>query len=295
MPGVYYFYGAKDVLLYVGKSKQLRTRVLNHFSAAKTDGKERKLIKATCSIRYQITCGELGALLLESQEIKRLKPLHNRRLKQHKRLYSWAISQTTTDQFYQLQLAPSQWPPETGQQLGLYASALQAKLALQKLAHNEALCPKILGLEKRQGACFAYQLKRCRGACIGAETPADFNQRLLTAFAPQSIAAWPFEGAVVVTEPATRHSKAAHHLINQWYYLGNVDDPESFTTETLQQIELNKAAPLQKNEQEKNTTHEKLNGNLDKDAYRILLSFLLSPENHQLQIRTLVELQPVFK
>jgi hypothetical protein len=274
-PGVYYFYGANDVLLYVGKSKQLRTRVLSHFSAAKTDSKERKLTRATQAVDYQITCGELGALLLESQEIKRLKPLHNRRLRRQKQLYSWALSQTSEQDFYRLQLAPSQWPPQHNQTLlGLYASAFHAKEALQTLAQTQALCPKILGLEKRQGACFAYQLKRCRGACIGEESSQDFNQRLLAAFAPHTIAAWPFEGPVVVTEQATRHSKAAHHVINQWYYLGNVEDPENFTAEEIKPAK---------------------NSSLDKDVYRILLGFLLQPDMHQLQIRQLSDLQPTEK
>ena len=181
----------------------------------------------------------------------------------------------------------------TEQMLGLYASVYDAKASLRNLAHNEGLCEKVLGFEKRQGACFAYQLKRCRGACVGAESPAVFNQRLMDAFAPQTLAAWPFEGAVVITEPATKYGKAAHHLVDRWNYLGSVEELEGLgfarflgDQQGQNKTKDGKTKPCLKPV----SAATKISGSLDKDAYRILLGFLLNPDKYQLQIRSLADL-----
>jgi len=77
-PGVYLFHGANDVLLYVGKSINLRKRVLSHFAADTREYKEMQLSQQLRRIDWQETVGELGALLLESRLVKTHLPLHNR-------------------------------------------------------------------------------------------------------------------------------------------------------------------------------------------------------------------------
>src|SRR3972149_5718915 len=72
-PGVYLFYGTLGELLYVGKSKTIRTRVRSHFSAPEEKGLTRRIRR----IEARPTAGELGALLLESQLIKELRPMFN--------------------------------------------------------------------------------------------------------------------------------------------------------------------------------------------------------------------------
>ncbi|MGA0974506.1 MAG: nucleotide excision repair endonuclease, partial [Sedimenticolaceae bacterium] len=80
-PGVYLFYGDKNSLLYVGKSVDIRSRVMSHFSDAKRNDKEQRLSQAVRDIQWQSTSGELSALLLESRMVKELSPSYNRRLR----------------------------------------------------------------------------------------------------------------------------------------------------------------------------------------------------------------------
>jgi DNA polymerase-3 subunit epsilon len=79
-PGVYLFYGESPAPLYVGKSVNMRQRVLSHFSADLRSEKAMRLVREIRSIEWQRTAGELGALLREARLVKELAPAFNRRL-----------------------------------------------------------------------------------------------------------------------------------------------------------------------------------------------------------------------
>ena len=76
-PGVYYFYNSKLELVYIGKSKNIRNRVLSHFSNNSTN-KAIQMRAQVADISYEVTGNELIALLRESHEIKKFRPLFNR-------------------------------------------------------------------------------------------------------------------------------------------------------------------------------------------------------------------------
>src|SRR5258708_7796940 len=80
-PGVYRFFGDDNVLLYVGKSNSLRTRVCSHFAAKGNDFKDRRLADQVRRVDWVETAGELGAMLREAEWIRTQKPLYNRRTK----------------------------------------------------------------------------------------------------------------------------------------------------------------------------------------------------------------------
>src|SRR5258706_13475809 len=80
-PGVYLFHGEGRTPLYVGKSVNLRQRVLAHFSADLRSEKEMHLAREVRGIEWQRTAGELGALLREARLVKEAAPPHNRHLK----------------------------------------------------------------------------------------------------------------------------------------------------------------------------------------------------------------------
>lgn len=75
-PGVYRFYGEQSQLLYVGKSVDIRKRVGSHFSADHKSHKEMQMAQSVVRIEHEETAGELGALLLENQQIKGLSPIY---------------------------------------------------------------------------------------------------------------------------------------------------------------------------------------------------------------------------
>ena len=80
-PGVYLFYGENDIPLYVGKSVKLRQRIMSHFSSDHKLYKDMRLSQQLHRIEWRETVGEIGALLLEAQLIKRLQPIHNKTLR----------------------------------------------------------------------------------------------------------------------------------------------------------------------------------------------------------------------
>ena len=80
-PGVYLFHGESDTLpLYIGKSVNIRSRVLSHLRTPD----EAAMLRQSRRITWQRTAGELGALLLEAQLIKEQQPLFNKRLRQNR-------------------------------------------------------------------------------------------------------------------------------------------------------------------------------------------------------------------
>ena len=241
--GVYRFYGGEvgsgntaggETLIYVGKANNLRERVLAHFMGATRDSKSQRLAAQTRRIEWTETAGELGALLLESKLVRELQPVYNRRLRGGGEQWSWLIDDA--GHAPRLQMLEGAVPRDVDA-FGLYRSARQAKTALTGLAREHKLCLRVLGLEAGgEGSCFAYQVGRCAGACVGAEPPLKHGLRLKLLLAPVKLRSWPYPGAIAVEETSAlglRH----WHVIDGWQYLGTVvagtEDSEVPSTESL--------------------------------------------------------------
>ena len=200
-PGVYVFRDATGMPVYVGKSRNIRQRVLSHFSGDHSSGREMRLCQATTRVETFPTYGEIGALFLESHLVKSLMPIYNRQLRHASRLvvlrkveqpdgyHAVAIERLDTEN----ELAP-------GEILALFRSQRQAKAFLAEAAQTARLCPRRLGLESGSGACFAYHLKRCDGACTGKVEPALYNARLSGVFESRRLRTWPYPGPVLIEE-----------------------------------------------------------------------------------------------
>ena len=87
-PGVYQFYDAEGKILYVGKAKNLKRRVLSYFNKKQEYGKTRVLVKKIHTIKHIVVPTESDALLLENNLIKKLQPRYNVMLKDDKS-YPW--------------------------------------------------------------------------------------------------------------------------------------------------------------------------------------------------------------
>ena len=227
-PGVYKFYGVNDLPIYIGKSINLRDRVRSHFSSDYRSANDVRLSGEIRRVEVEETAGELGALLREARLVKTLLPLHNHRLR--RKLNAVFVH------FPDLAAAPVtlankdiDWAARTNASEALYGP-FQAKLNVRKLledlAAEHGLCWRQLGWEKRGGPCFARQVKKCRGACIGEESPLAHNLRLLTALAPWKVAEWPWPGRVVIRErhPEGRFDEA--HVFERWCHLGTARSEE---------------------------------------------------------------------
>ena len=221
-PGVYLFYAENDLPLYVGKSNGIRARVLAHFASDHSVAKDMSLAQQVRRIVCRETAGELGALLLEARLVKELQPTHNRQLRLASELCAWQLEAAEGSGDFRPKLVYAR-DLEMGRQenlFGLFPTARQAKASLRQIASAHNLCLAVLGLEKpaRGGACFGYQLKTCRGACIGKEPPAFHGARLLAALAKLRLASWPWAGAVGLVE--TVGEKSDIHVVDNWRWLG---------------------------------------------------------------------------
>jgi DNA polymerase-3 subunit epsilon len=219
-PGVYLFYGENELPLYVGKSKDIRKRVLSHFAADHASAKEMALAQQVRRIDWIATAGDIGAQLREAELIKQLQPLHNRRLRRNEELCAWRLDAAGRPE---LVLANDADFGRNGPLYGPFKSAREAQAALRDIADAHGLCHALLGLEKVAPGrpCFSRQLHKCRGACVGAESHAAHHARLLAALGRLRMVAWPFAGAAMLREGEEVH------IVDRWCYLGTAkSEPE---------------------------------------------------------------------
>ncbi|MBB3214058.1 excinuclease Cho [Herbaspirillum sp. Sphag1AN] len=215
-PGIYIFRGEQDAPLYIGKSIHLRSRVLTHLR----NPDEARMLMQSRRIEFQRTAGDIGAQLLEAQLIKQLQPLHNKKLRR-------------TRQMCALRLSPEGVPEivfardvdfaTTANLFGVFGSHRAALQTLQELVGAHLLCGVVCGVETgRSGRpCFAHQLKRCHGACIGEESLADHGLRLRQALDSLRLIQWPFQRAMGIVEECDGWQQT--HVIDHWMYLGSID------------------------------------------------------------------------
>ncbi len=179
--GVYYFHDEKGAVIYVGKSINIQKRVAAHFGD-KT-AKAARLQQAVADITWELTGSELVALLLESHEIKRLRPPVN--AAQKARQFPFLVT-TYTDAAGYIRLVvgkDSRKTPPAGELLNRFSKLTQAQGWLRQVAETHTLCARLCHLEERAGPCFGYGLKQCLGACIGEEPAETYNERAREAVA----------------------------------------------------------------------------------------------------------------
>jgi len=221
-PGVYRFYGLNSLPLYIGKSSNLRERVGAHFSADYRSATDQRLSGEIRRIEFEETAGEIGALLREAALVKSLLPAHNHALRRKAESGVLALPQTPAPPAFLVATAVE--PAELAGTFGPFTSRRHAREALRSLASEHRLCWKALGLEKRLGPCFSRQLKRCAGACVGAESAETHHDRLRDALAPYAIPRWPHPGAAAIRERSMLGDRTDVHVIRHWCWLGTAHD-----------------------------------------------------------------------
>jgi DNA polymerase-3 subunit epsilon len=173
--GVYYFHDTDGRVIYVGKSLNIRKRLFEHFADQTAKGEKIRL--GVADISWEVTGSELVALLHESAEIKRLQPAVNRALRT--RQHTGAIFAYTDFQGYRC-LVFGKNSVKNAKNLELiaeYPKPDNARNYLQSLVYQHELCHRLNHLDSSDQACFHYNIKKCFGACVGEESPEDYNIR----------------------------------------------------------------------------------------------------------------------
>ena len=221
-PGVYLFFGDNALPIYVGKSINIRDRVAAHFSGDWRSETDLRLSQEIRRIEFEETAGELGALLREATLVKSLLPAHNRALRRKEEAGVLMLVDGGVPRYLPAAAIDAGAIAST---YGPFASRRSAREALRAIASEHKLCWRRLGLEKRiDGPCFQRQLRRCAGACVGAEAAADHDQRLSAALQPFAIPRWPFAGSALVSEHAAIGDRTDVHVLRDWCWLGTARD-----------------------------------------------------------------------
>ena len=170
--GIYYIHNEKGDLIYIGKSKNIKKRINQHFTG--TSGKSKKIQREVFAVTYEETGNELIALLKESEEIKINKPIYNRA--QRKSIFQYALYVEKDENGY-LALKINKADGRK-KEITSFTTLQEGKNLLFKITSEHQLCQKINGLYETKNGCFQLKIKECNGACMGKETPESYNERV---------------------------------------------------------------------------------------------------------------------
>ncbi len=171
-PGVYYFFNEAGDLIYIGKSRNLQERIRTHLSN-NTSARAMEMRDIIADIDWEVTGSELIALLKESSEIKKNKPVYNRA--QRSSYFQWGIF-SSSDRAGYINFRYSQVKTDDTP-LSVFTSREKAKSKLLALVEKYELCQKLTGLYDTDGPCFHFHVGICHGACCGKEPAAKYNER----------------------------------------------------------------------------------------------------------------------
>ena len=171
--GVYYMHNVKGTVIYIGKSKNIKKRLNQHFT--NDNRKSKKIQEEIHALTYEETGSELIALLKENEEIKKNNPFFNRALRRVK--YKIKLIHYTDEKGYihlKTEKAQVEQRPIT-----TFSNMMSAKSHLDKAIDNYSLCQHKVLQHTAKGNCFNYTIKKCNGACIETEAPDTYNKRVL--------------------------------------------------------------------------------------------------------------------
>jgi DNA polymerase-3 subunit epsilon len=223
-PGVYLIHGEDDALLYVGKAKNLATRVPAHF-AEPGARRDQELTRRARRIDWIETAGDFGALLTEARLVRERRPLLNRRLRGAEECWTIRLGDDASGARASIVALGAGEDPGDG--YGTFRREEVARRALEGLVRAHELCAKQVGLEQAAGSCVGYALGRCRGACAGREPAAIHALRVRMALAGLRRRAWPFDGAIAIRERDWRGVEDCF-VFDDWRLEGQEWDPEVY-------------------------------------------------------------------
>tara|TARA_R110002049_G_scaffold616_20_gene3650 strand:- start:5926 stop:7716 length:1791 start_codon:yes stop_codon:yes gene_type:complete len=179
-PGVYQYFDKNDVIIYVGKAKNLKKRVSSYFSKTHENGKTRVLVSKIVRIKHIVVDTETDALLLENNLIKKYKPRYNILLKDDKS-YPWlCIKKERFPRIFMTRRVIK----DGSEYYGPYTSIKTVRVLLDLIKElyplrtcNYDLSHQNIN-EGKYKVCLEYHLKNCKGACEGLETESHYNNSI---------------------------------------------------------------------------------------------------------------------
>lgn len=179
-PGVYRYYDKNENLLYVGKAKNLKKRVLSYFNKTLSGYRTRIMVGKINRLETTIVNSEYDALLLENNLIKEHQPFYNVMLKDDK-TYPWICIKN--EDFPRIFLTRNK-TKDGSEYFGPYAKVRPAKILLDTIKHiyklrtcNLNLSPKKIE-EGKYKVCLEFHIKNCEGPCEDLESKEDYDEKI---------------------------------------------------------------------------------------------------------------------
>ncbi|RYY83797.1 MAG: DNA polymerase III subunit epsilon [Chitinophagaceae bacterium] len=176
-PGVYYFHDNKGKVVYVGKAKNIRSRVNSHFSNNSDSRQKQNFLRSVFRITCQPTATELMAAILESTEIKRLWPAFNQSQKRPEETFGIFLFE---DQAGYQRLAIDK-RRRNSNPVFTFHYLIDGQSTIRRLVREFNLCPRLCFLQTDNEGCQGIVESYCKGACEKKEEPALYNARVRAA------------------------------------------------------------------------------------------------------------------
>ena len=183
-PGVYKFFNKDNIIIYVGKAKDLSKRVSNYFNkGGQSNRKTIRLVNEIKSIEIVIVNSEFDALLLENSLIKENQPKYNILLKDDKSFPSICIANERFPRIY----STRRIIPSKGEYFGPYTSvkAMNGVLDLLRKLYKIRTCNYLLSEEninkRKFKVCLEYHIGNCLGPCEGKQSEEDYLEDIASA------------------------------------------------------------------------------------------------------------------
>jgi len=208
--GIYYFKNKKGKIIYVGKAKDIKKRVLSHFYSKAQ--KSLDMVRETADIDFELSGSELVALLMEDAAIKHHFPQYNKVSKRKPKGFSLFSYQDRNDIIH---IAINNTKAITNPIITFF-SLRDARLFLERICKQFNLCPKFCHLQEGVIECSHFTIKNCRGICSGKEPIANYNERVTNAIC-QIIND---TKDIVLKEKGRNENEEAFVLIKNGIYLG---------------------------------------------------------------------------
>ncbi len=170
--GVYYMHREDGSIIYIGKSKNIKKRLTQHFT--NDNRKSKKIQLEVAAVTYEETGNDLIAQLKECEEIKQNKPIYNRALR--KTLFAYQLGSFTDEHGYINLKIEKTNAKKTA--ITTFSNYQQAKSSLFKITEQYNLCQKLTGLHETTSGCFSHSIKECNGACLLEESVEEYNSRV---------------------------------------------------------------------------------------------------------------------
>lgn len=180
-PGIYKYYDADGVLMYIGKAKKLKKRVTSYFTKQHHENRKTAvLVSKIVDIQFTLVDSEIDALLLENSLIKKFQPRFNINLKDDK-TYPWICIKR--ERFPRV-FSTRTYIRDGSDYFGPYASGtmMHTVLDMIRVLFPTRNCNFVLSEENiNQGkfkACMEYQIGNCKAPCVALQSEEDYNQAI---------------------------------------------------------------------------------------------------------------------